>query len=36
MKIPMELEAEWNLIEGDFSYARLRITDIHYDIFLGY
>lgn len=33
MNVPMEIAAEWNLPEGDFSYVRLRVTEIEYDAF---
>lgn len=33
MNVPMEIVAEWNLPEGDFSYVRLRVTEMEYDVF---
>ena len=36
LNIPMEILAEWNLPEGDFSYVRLSATDIGYDVFSRY
>jgi hypothetical protein len=30
-RIPTEIEAVWNLAEGDFSYARIRVTGIAYE-----
>lgn len=35
-RIPMEIAAEWNLPEGDFSYVRLRVTEVEYDRFSPY
>jgi len=32
MKIPTEGEVEWNLSDKDLSYAKLKITDIQYNI----
>lgn len=32
MKIPMEGEVEWNLSDKDLPYAKLKITDIQYNI----
>ena len=32
-KVPTEGEAIWNLSSGDFTYIKLRITDIDYDSF---
>ncbi|WP_319642316.1 DUF6544 family protein [Methanovulcanius yangii] len=34
--VPMEIVAEWNLPEGDFSYIRLRVTEMEYDVFSRY
>jgi hypothetical protein len=34
--VPMEIAAEWNLPEGNFSYVRLRVTDMEYDVFSRY
>lgn len=34
--VPMEIAAEWNLPEGDFSYVRLRVTEMEYDLFSPY
>jgi hypothetical protein len=31
--IPAELEAEWNLPDGDFAYVRIRVAEIEYDVF---
>ena len=31
MKIPMRIEAIWKLEEGDHSYARFQVTEIHHD-----
>ena len=36
LNVPMELMAEWNLPGGDFSYVRLRATEIEYDVFSPY
>jgi hypothetical protein len=36
VKIPHEVEAVWNLPEGDYPYARIRIAEIEYDVFSGY
>jgi hypothetical protein len=30
-RIPTEIEAEWNLAGGDFSYGRIRVTGIAYE-----
>ncbi|WAI01724.1 DUF6544 family protein [Methanogenium organophilum] len=35
-RVPMQIAAEWNLPDGDFSYVRLRVTEIEYDVFSGY
>jgi hypothetical protein len=35
-KIPHEVEAVWNLPEGDYPYARIRVAEIAYDVFSGY
>jgi len=32
MKIPIEAEVEWNLSDRDLQYAKLKITDIQYNI----
>ncbi len=32
MKIPTEVEAEWNLSKGAFQYAKVRITDAQYNM----
>jgi len=32
MKIPTEGEVEWNLSDKDLQYAKLKITDIQYNI----
>ena len=32
MKIPMEGEVEWNLSDKDLPYAKLKITDIQYNV----
>ena len=32
MKIPMEGEVEWNLSDRDLQYAKLKITDIQYNV----
>ncbi|GAJ18736.1 unnamed protein product, partial [marine sediment metagenome] len=32
MKIPIEGEVEWNLSDRDLQYAKLKITDIQYNI----
>ena len=34
--VPMEIMAEWNLPEGNFSYIRLRVTEMEYDVFSRY
>jgi hypothetical protein len=31
VKIPAEMEAEWNLQEGNFTYARLKLDEISYN-----
>ena len=31
MMIPQEIEAAWRLSSGEFSYAKLRITDIKFN-----
>lgn len=36
VRVPIEIEAVWNLPKGDFSYARLRIAEMEYDLFSGY
>lgn len=33
LRVPTEIEAEWNLPEGDFSYARFTIDRLDYDLF---
>jgi hypothetical protein len=35
-RIPMNIEAVWNLSKGDFPYAQLRIAEIEYDAFSGF
>lgn len=35
-RVPMEIAGEWNLSEGDFSYVRLRVTEMKYDVFSPY
>lgn len=35
-RVPMEIAGEWNLPEGDFSYVRLRVTGMEYDVFSQY
>lgn len=32
VKVPSEIEAEWNLEEGDFSYAKFKIEEIEYNV----
>lgn len=34
--VPMEIAAEWNLPEGDYSYVRLRVAEMEYDMFPPY
>jgi hypothetical protein len=34
--VPAELEAVWNLPEGDFAYVRLRVAEIEFDVFSRY
>ena len=34
--VPMEIVAEWNLPGGDFTYIRLRVTEMEYDVFSRY
>jgi hypothetical protein len=34
-RIPTEIEAEWNLTGGDFSYGRIRVTGIAYEYWQG-
>lgn len=36
VKVPMKIMGEWNLPEGDFSYIRLRVAEIEYDVFSQY
>jgi len=36
VKIPTEIEVEWNLAEGDFSYAQLVVDEIEYNVPAGY
>jgi len=36
MKIPTEAEVEWNLSDKDLQYAKLKITDIQYNILSKY
>lgn len=36
MKIPTEAEVEWNLSDRDLQYAKLKITDIQYNILSKY
>ena len=31
VKIPTEVEAEWNLSQGNFSYARMKVMEIRYN-----
>ncbi|MBI5100402.1 MAG: hypothetical protein HZB33_00995 [Nitrospirae bacterium] len=31
VKIPTEIEAEWNLQKGDFQYAKLKVTEVRYN-----
>lgn len=33
LRVPTEIEAEWNLPEGDFSYARFTLDRLDYDLF---
>lgn len=35
-RVPMEIAGEWNLPEGNYSYVRLRVTEMEYDVFLPY
>ena len=35
-RVPMEIAGEWNLPEGDYSYVRLRVTEMEYDVFSPY
>lgn len=36
VKIPHEVEAVWNLPEGDYPYVRIRVEEMEYDVFSGY
>ncbi|MDE4907683.1 hypothetical protein L0665_03530 [Methanogenium marinum] len=36
LNVPMEIMGEWNLPDGNFSYVKLRVTEMEYDVFSGY